>query len=138
MVGQEDVEEGEGRPLRRRERVDERLHLGVALGVGGRALAGLRGALLEERLRPAALAEVAPGRGDRGKLVGEVGGEDEVPVDDREVGEQRADALGKRVPVRVAELGRAEVRLRLVDVQVVGAAEQGEEVVRVVEEEGRP
>ncbi len=130
VVGEENVQEGEGRPLGRPERVDEPLHLGVALRVGGGALPRLRGALLEQRRGRAVPAEVAPRRRDRGQLVREVLGEDEVAVDDREVGEQRADALGERLSIRIAELGRAEMRLRLVDVQVVGAAEQREEVVR--------
>ena len=57
-------------------------------------------------------------------------------VYDGEIRDERSDALGKRITVRIAQLGWAEVRLRLVDVQAVGPAEQGEEVLGMVEEEG--
>jgi len=58
-------------------------------------------------------------------------------VDDREVGDERADALGQGLPIFVAELRGAEVRLRLEGTDPVAASEQREQVVRVVEVEGQ-
>ncbi len=57
------------------------------------------------------------------------------PVDDRQVREQRADPLGERLPALRTELLRAEVRLRFEDAEPVAPAQEGEEVVGVVEVE---
>ena len=70
-----------------------------------------------------------------GEALARVLRQSQVAVDDREVGEEGPHALDERLAVLVAELLRAEMRLRLHRVQVVRAAEQREEVVGVVEVE---
>ena len=59
-------------------------------------------------------------------------------VDDREVLVERAHPVGERLPDPRAELARAELRHRLGDLHRIRAAEEREEVVRVVGEERQP
>ena len=82
---------------------------------------------------PGGVAEVAPAIVDRGQLVAQRVGGDEVLVDDaRVVGQLREPRRPAGVVGPLAQLARAEVRRLLRDTHLVGVAEQREEVVGMV------
>src|SRR6185312_15925286 len=78
------------------------------------------------------LEEVVPAVRDRRDAAGEVVRQQLVQVDNPGVLGQRGGAVTERARQVRAERGRAEMRLLVDDVQLRGAAEEGEQVLPVV------
>jgi hypothetical protein len=78
-------------------------------------------------------AEVLVVAVDRGESAGEVGRQQQVALDDAQVGAQRAHTRGRRLDRPPgANLARANVGDRLERMDVVAAAQQGEDAARVL------
>ena len=77
-------------------------------------------------------AEVLPGVRDRRQPGLEPLRQHEIAVDDLQIVGERGDPVRERVVAALAELLRTELRHRLVGIHRVAAAEQREDVVRVV------